>query len=148
MQPNFETSERLIVNKIWYSIREPKRGEVIVFHAEEGKDYIKRVIGLPGDTIKVEGDHVFVNGKQIEEPYIQEAVDEKKKNGEIYNVGPDFPNDMVPDGTVPEDSLFVMGDNRSNSRDGRDIGYVNYEKVIGRADVIFWPLNKISIVNH
>lgn len=148
MQPNFETGERLIVNKIIYSIHAPKQGEVIVFHAPEGKDYIKRVIALPGDEVKVEGDKVFVNGKQLEETYIKAVVDEKAKNGEIYNIGPDFPNSQVPEGIVPEGKVFVMGDNRGNSRDGREIGYIAYDKVIGRADVIFWPLNKITFVKH
>ncbi|MFD2612978.1 signal peptidase I [Paenibacillus gansuensis] len=148
MQPNFETGERLIVNKIVYSIRKPHRGEVVVFHAPEGKDYIKRVIGLPGDKITVEGDTVSVNGKPIEEQYIKAAVDEMKKNGGLYNTGPGFPNGMVQDGTVPEGSIFVMGDNRGNSKDGREIGYIPYNKVIGRADVIFWPINNISLVKH
>ena len=65
MHPNFFTGERLIVNKIVYDIRDPKRGEVIVFHAPEGKDYIKRVIALPGETVRVKGDKVFINGQEI-----------------------------------------------------------------------------------
>ncbi|ANE47520.1 signal peptidase I [Paenibacillus swuensis] len=148
MQPNFKTGERLIVNKIIYSIREPHRGEVVVFHAPEGKDYIKRVVGLPGDEVKVEGDVVSVNGKALEEKYIKYAVDEMQNNGGIYNTGPNFPNEMVQDGKVPEGSIFVMGDNRGNSKDGREIGYIAYDKVIGRADIIFWPIDNISLVKH
>src|SRR5690606_38888738 len=67
MEPNFEHQERLIVNKIIYDLRAPKRGEVVVLHAPEGEDYIKRVIALPGETVRVEGDNVYVNGEKLEE---------------------------------------------------------------------------------
>jgi signal peptidase I len=79
MEPNFYTRERLIVNKVIYDIRKPKRGEVIVFHAPDGRDYIKRVIALPGETIKVEGDKVFVNGQEIEKPYLKYAIAQQQK---------------------------------------------------------------------
>ena len=141
MQPNFHTGERVIVNEILYDIREPKRGEVIVFHVpSEGRDFIKRVIGVAGDTVKVEGDTVTVNGKKVDETYIQGAIDAAEANGnELYNMK-DFPNEQFPDGTVPEGHVFVMGDNRSNSTDSRMIGYVPLKDIVGRADLIFWPI--------
>ncbi|CAM2897710.1 signal peptidase I [Paenibacillus sediminis] len=143
MQPNFHTGERLIVNKIIYDIREPKRGEVIVFHVpSEGRDFIKRVIGLPGDTVKVVGDTVTVNGKVIDEPYIKKAIDAAHANGEQYN------NRDFPEGKVPEGHLFVMGDNRSNSTDSRMIGYVPFKDIVGRADVIFWPVDDMELIKH
>lgn len=150
MLPNFESGERLIVNKIIYDIREPKRGEVIVFHVpEEGRDFIKRVIGVPGDRIRLEGDDLYINGEKVEEPYLREAIAEAKARGTLYNEGgPNFPNDWVKEDTVPEDSIFVMGDNRSNSQDSRMIGFVSEKEIVGRADLIFWPLNKLAFVNH
>lgn len=144
MEPNFFTGERLIVNKLIYDIRGPKRGEVIVLHAPEGKDFIKRVIGLPGETVRVEGDQVFVNGKVIEEPWIQEAVNEARKSGGTYNTT-GFPETKVPDGSV-----FVLGDHRGVSKDSRypDVGFIPFNKIVGRADVLFWPIKDIGIVKH
>lgn len=149
MQPNFVTAERLIVNKFIYDFRKPKPGEVIVFHVpQEKRDYIKRVIALPGDTVKVEGDEVFVNGQKVNETYIQEAIDAKHENGELYNTLKDFPNAEFPDGKVPEGHVFVMGDNRSNSTDSRSIGYIDMKEIVGRADLVFWPLNELKFVKH
>ncbi|QJC52304.1 signal peptidase I [Paenibacillus albicereus] len=150
MQPNFHTGERLIVNKILYEMREPKRGEVVVFHVpQENRDFIKRVIALPGDTVRVEGDEVFVNDEKQDEPYLKQAIAEAQAKGELWNqTGPNFPNELVTEGTVPADSFLAMGDNRSNSEDSRRIGYIPYDQLIGRADVIFWPLNDIQIIKH
>ncbi|WP_159886992.1 signal peptidase I [Paenibacillus puerhi] len=144
MEPNFYTGEKMIVNKILYRFAEPKAGEVIVFHAPDGRDYIKRVIALPGDKVRVEGDKVFVNDKQISEEYLQSVLEEAAKRGTPYNRLNNFAEQ-----TVPEGSLFAMGDNRSNSLDSRDsrVGFVPFEKIVGRADVIYWPLNKISLIH-
>ncbi|MFC4775416.1 signal peptidase I [Paenibacillus sp. GCM10023252] len=149
MQPNFETGEHIIVNKILYDIRDPKRGEVVVFHVpEENREFIKRVIGIPGDKIKVEGDDVYINDKKIDEPYLKDAIKAAHDAGELYNIGPGFPNNENQDAVVPEGTIFAMGDNRGDSRDSRMIGYVNDKEVIGRADVIFWPLNKLKLIKH
>ncbi|WP_144340791.1 signal peptidase I [Paenibacillus darwinianus] len=150
MQPNFETGERLIVNKILYDIRAPKRGEVVVFYvAEEKRDFIKRVIGVPGDKIRLEGDDLYINGVRMEEPYIKEAIANARKQGQLYNQrGENFPNGFVTEDTVPEGMILAFGDNRSNSKDSRIIGFMPYDRIIGRADVIFWPMDKISLVKH
>lgn len=153
MEPNFWDRERIIVNKIIYDIREPKHGEVIVFHVPtEGRDFIKRVIGVPGDTVKVEGDQVYINGQQVDETYLKKAYDKAHAQGELYNKQDDeranFPNNEFPDGVVPEGSVFVMGDNRSNSEDSRMIGYVSMKEIVGRADLVFWPLKDFSLVKH
>jgi signal peptidase I len=141
MEPNFHTGERLIVNKIIYSIRAAEHGEVVVFHATKEKDYIKRVIALPGETVKVDEDKVYVNGQLIEEPYLKEAVDEAEKKGVSYNVR------NYAEHTVPEGTIFVMGDNRSNSYDSRDIGFIQYDQIVGRADIVFWPINDLQLVH-
>lgn len=146
MQPNFFTGERIIVNKVIFDIRKPKAGEVIVFHVpSEGRDFIKRVIAVPGDTVKVEGDTVLVNGKAIAEPYIKDAIEAKHNSNQLYN-NKDFPNNDFPDGTVPAGHVFVMGDNRSNSTDSRMIGYISYKDIVGRADLIFWPFKDIHMI--
>lgn len=142
MEPNFHTRERLIVNKIIYNIRTPERGEVVVFHAPTGVDYIKRVIALPGEKIKIQNNKVFINGEELKEPYLQEAVDDyKARTNSNYNV--DFSEITVEDGKV-----FVMGDNRVNSQDSRAIGTVAFDKIVGRADVRFWPLAKLGFIKH
>ncbi|WP_025851517.1 signal peptidase I [Paenibacillus ehimensis] len=143
MEPNFYTGERLIVNKFIYKFGTPKHGEVVVFHATKDKDYIKRVIALPGQKVRVEGDKVYVDNQLVDETYLKPALDKAVSEGRPYNTR------NFPEQTVPEGSVFVMGDNRSNSSDSRDpsVGFVNYDKIVGRADLIFWPFNKISLVH-
>jgi len=151
MLPNFESGERLIVNKIVYTFGEPKFGDVVVFDVpEEGRKFIKRVIGVPGDTIRIEGDKLYINGELREEPYIKEVIDAAQAIGQQYNWGPnaDFPNQNVSETVVPEGTIFALGDNRSDSKDSRTIGFVTDKEVIGRADLIFWPLNKIEFIKH
>ncbi|MBN2983577.1 MULTISPECIES: signal peptidase I [Cohnella] len=152
MEPNFWDGERIIVNKVLYDIREPKAGEVIVFHVpEEGRDYIKRVIATPGDTVQVDGDTVYVNGEAIEEPYLQETYEEAHAAGALYNersFSSDYPNSQFQETTVPEGELFVLGDNRPDSKDSRMIGFVSQDEVVGRAELIFWPLNKIQYIGR
>ncbi|BCG59712.1 signal peptidase I [Paenibacillus sp. URB8-2] len=148
MQPNFHTGERVIVNEILYDIRSPQRGEVIVFHVpSEGRDFIKRVIAVAGDTVKVEGDVVTVNGQKVNETYLQKAIDQAHANNQLYN-DKNFPNEDFKDGKVPEGHVFVMGDNRSDSTDSRMIGYVPLGDIVGRADVIFWPVSDMEWIKH
>lgn len=153
MEPNFWNRERIIVNKIIYDIRKPKRGEVIVFHVpQEGRDFIKRVIALPGETVKVDGDQIYINGEPLAETYLQGAYDKAHSDGVLYNRydgdRSNFPNSSFPDGVVPEGTVFVMGDNRPNSEDSRMIGYVSVDEIVGRADLIFWPIKDFKLVKH
>ncbi len=133
MDPTLQDGERLIVNKFTYKFKTPKTGEVIVFKypGDPTKKFIKRVIGEPGDSVSIQDSKVYVNGRALEEPYILEKMDS------------DY--DYV---TVPEGTIFVLGDNRNGSRDSRytDVGFVPLKNVVGRANLIFWPINKIKIL--
>lgn len=142
MEPNFHDGDRMIVNKLIYHIREPKRGEVVILHANTKSDYVKRVIALPGDTIRVEGDNVYVNGEKIVEPYLEEAVRVAHEAGMPYNR---IDQEEI---TVPDGYVFVMGDNRSYSRDSRSMGPIPISEIVGRSDVVFFPFNSIRIVQH
>lgn len=128
MEPTLQIRDFILVNKFIYRFHPPARGDIMVFippaeaHAD-GKDYIKRIIGVGGDTVKVESGKVYRNGKALDEPYIAESI-----------FG-DF-----PEVKVPEDCFFAMGDNRNNSEDSRFWGFVPRKNVIGKAFVIFWPL--------
>jgi signal peptidase I len=125
MEPNLYAGDFVLVNKaVYFFDKLPQRGDVIVFRYPLNPDttpYIKRVIGLPGDHIRIDLGKVFVNDEQITEPYITEGT----TRGGLW--------------TVPEGQLFVMGDNRANSSDSRTWGYVPMENVIGRAELIYWP---------
>lgn len=152
MKPNFETGERLIVNKIIYTFKEPQFGDVVVFNVpQQGRKFVKRVIGVPGDVVKLEGDELFINGEKVDEPYIADAIAAAREQGGLYNgtgLHYNFPNDANMETTVPEGSIFALGDNRSDSQDSRAIGFVDEKEIVGRADVIFWPLNKIEFIKH
>ena len=152
MEPNFHTHERVIVNLLIYNISKPEYGDVVVFDVpEEDRRFIKRIIGVPGDTIKVEGDQLYINDQLIIEPYLTKAIAESMADGLTYNaIGEsyNFPNARYPDNVVPEGMYYVMGDNRGYSKDSRAIGYVSEDEIIGRADVVMWPLNKLELVKH
>lgn len=131
MQPTLHEGNLLVVNKLAYKLGEPKRGDIIVFHYQGTvtEDYIKRVIGLPGDTVDVRGGIVRVNGQAITEPYIAEL--------------PGYTGTWK----VPEGELFVLGDNRNHSSDSHDWGFVEQEWVVGRAIIVYWPLDRIRVLN-
>ncbi|SDI83520.1 signal peptidase I [Natribacillus halophilus] len=140
MMPTIESGERLIINQIGYEISEPDRDDLVVFHADEENDYIKRVIGTPGDDVRYEDNTLYVNGEPQEELYLDDDF-----NGEITE---DFTLEglnLEPE--VPEDHLFVLGDNRNNSLDSREIGYVSYENVVGKANLRYWPLSEFTFIN-
>lgn len=143
MMPTLEHSDRMIVNKIGYVVSEPKRFDIIVFHAPGGKDYIKRIIGLPGDHIEYRDDQLYVNGEVLDEPYLDEL---KAAYGPEF-VTRDFElSEVIGGHVVPDDHLFVLGDNRHNSLDSRDIGSIHKDEVIGKANVVFWPFANIGFV--
>lgn len=131
MQPNFPDAEYLLTEKVSYYIRKPVRGDVIVFTppVSETDEYIKRIIGLPGDTVMVQDGKVYVNGKILDEPYIDPSVYTFDEG--FLGEGHEF--------TVPEGKYFVLGDNREHSSDSRAFGPIAFNKISGRAWVVYWP---------
>jgi signal peptidase I len=132
MEPTLRTGEFVIVNKLAYKLSQPKLSDVIVFHypRDPQQEYIKRVIGLPGDNVVISNGQVSVNGQIIDEPYIAAA--------------PAYQSEW----TVPENSLFVLGDNRNNSSDSHSWGPVPMDEVIGKAIFVYWPPEKWGTIDH
>ena len=128
MEPTLQPGYLLIVNKLAYKLGEPNHGDIIVFHymGDKNEDYIKRVIGLPGDEVNIENGTVYVNGIALSEPYIAEF--------------PAYSGTWV----VPEGSLFVLGDNRNNSSDSHQWGFVDLDDVVGKAVFIYYPFDVIG----
>ena len=144
MMPTLENGDRMIVNKFNYKIGEPKRFDIVVFHAPEQKDYIKRVIGLPGDYIEYKDDQLYINGKPYDEPYLDQYKAEITEGNLTYDFNL---KDIDPSlDVIPEGYVFVMGDNRQYSKDSRHIGIVSIDEIIGNTSIVFWPLSEIEIV--
>lgn len=143
MMPTLEHGERMVVNKIGYQIGELQRFDIVVFHASQEKDYVKRVIGLPGDHVAYKNDQLYINGEIQEEPYL----DSYKAQLPSGTLTEDFTlEEYTQKSIIPEGYVFVMGDNRRNSLDSREIGLVSVEEIIGDTNVVFWPLNEMGLV--
>ena len=131
MRPTLQHEERLVVNKFIYKIRNPEKGEILIFKypRDTSRDFIKRVIATGGDTIEIKEGRVYVNDQMLKEDYILEKT-----------------RTEYPKVTVPEGTVFVMGDNRNNSDDSRfaDVGFVPLDLIKGKAVVVFWPLDNIQ----
>ncbi|WP_308421649.1 signal peptidase I [Lysinibacillus alkalisoli] len=140
MDPTLYDKERMIVNKLSYKLGEPQRYDLIVFHATEEKDYIKRVIALPGEHIAYKNDTLYINGENMNETYLESRKkDLFKGEGTLTE---DFTlEDIVGETRIPEGYVFVMGDNRRNSLDSRIIGLVPIEDIVGKTNIIYWPLD-------
>jgi signal peptidase I len=133
MQPTLFSGDFIIVNKLAYHLGEPGRGDIIIFHYPPDPNrepYIKRVIGLPGETVRVSDGRVYVNDIPLDEPYI--------------SAPPNY------EGTydVPEDALFMLGDNRNSSSDSHSWGVVPLDNVIGKAEVVYWPPTDWQLLNQ
>lgn len=132
MVPTLQDGEYVLVNRLAYRNSLPERGDIIVFASPQANDLdlIKRVIGLPGDKVKISGGVVEVNGQTLDEPYIAAAP--------VYN----------GEWEVPEDRLFVLGDNRNDSSDSHAWGLLPLENVIGKAILIYWPIPDWNLIDH
>ncbi len=132
MLPTLEEGEYIIINKLSYYLEDPKRGDIIVLHFpnDRSRDFIKRIIGLPGDQVEVANGVVTVNGTELVEPYI--------------NAAPSYNGSW----TVPEEHFFVLGDNRNNSSDSHNWSYLPREDIVGKAWVIYWEVDKWGLVAH
>lgn len=136
MRPTLQNEERLVVNRFIYRFHPPQPGDIIVFKfpADPSRNFIKRVIAVPGDTVEIKDNKVYVNDVVQNEPYILSTTE----------LG-------FPKSTVPPDTVFVLGDNRNNSEDSRfkDVGFVPYDMIKGKAELIFWPIDNFrSLANQ
>lgn len=131
MQPTLKQGYLLVVNKIVYRVAEPKRGDVVVFHhnGNKNEDYIKRMIGLPGDVVSVANGVVSINGEVLTEPYIREM--------------PFYSGTW----TVPAGEYFVLGDNRNDSSDSHEWGFVKKDWLVGKAFFIYYPFDQIKVLS-
>jgi signal peptidase I len=138
MQPNYPDGEYLLTDKVTYRFNEPKRGDVVVFEAPGGggDEYIKRIIGIPGETVSVRDGKVYVNGQQINESYLSSTL--------YTSAGAFLENGASV--IVPAGEYFVLGDNRPYSSDSRAWGFVSKRKISGRAWLIYWPPQKAGVV--
>lgn len=131
MEPTLLPHDRVLVNKFLYRFRAPQRGDIIVlrYPRDPDRNYIKRIVGLPGDRAQIQDGRLLINGALVEEVYTNGAA-----SGDY---GPEV---------VPSDSFFVLGDNRNNSEDSRAFGFLKHDLVVGQAIVIYWPPSRIRIL--
>ncbi len=132
MEQTLYEGDRILVNKIGYRLHDVNRGDVVVFRRPDDqpgeiRDLIKRVIGLPGESVEGRDSTIFIDGRELVEPYLDE--------GSFADFGPL---------TVPEGEMFMMGDNRDQSLDSRRFGTIDEDRVVGRAFVLFWPLDRLG----
>jgi len=131
MEPTLLPHDRVLVDKFLYRLRHLSRGDVIVlrYPLNPQRNYIKRIVALPGDVVEVKAGTLYVNGRPVREPYLNGAAQ--------GNFGPV---------TVPQDAVFVMGDNRNNSEDSRSFGALKKELIVGQAVLIYWPLPRVRLL--
>ncbi len=139
METTLSDGDNLLVDKITYRFSEPKRFDIIVFPFQYDTDtyYIKRIIGMPGETVQIDYDgNIYINGSLLEESYGREVIQNPGRAAEPITLG--------------EDEYFVMGDNRNNSSDSRDpsVGNIHRKDIIGRAWVRIWPFSKFGVLKH
>ncbi len=133
MQPRLHDNDRLFINKFVYRFENIHRGDVIVFHypGDPAKSYIKRVIALPGDDLRITDGVVYVNGRRLSEPYVPERFEDGRS---------------VAEEVMPQGDYWVMGDHRSISSDSRDFGPVPRGLIYGKASFVYWPSDGVGVV--
>ena len=138
MLPNFHNGDYILTDKISYRFRLPKRGDVVIFHSPTypEREFIKRIIGLPGEKILLKEGKIFINGKRLSEPYLPPHT--STRPGLFLKEGKEV--------IVPLSEYFVLGDNRSNSSDSRDFGPIPRKAIIGKAWLRYWPFSRLSLI--
>jgi signal peptidase I len=133
MLPMLEDQDRLFINKIAYRVGEIHLGDVVVFQypRDHTKSYIKRVIALPGDALRIDRGRVYVNGRRLQEPYVPNRFSDDRSQPEMV---------------LPAHEYFVMGDHRSISSDSRDFGPVDRNLIYGKAVFVYWPMEQVGVV--
>ena len=132
MLPGLEDQERIFINKFVYRFNSIERGDIVVFHPpgpDAPKSYIKRVIGVEGDRVRIVDGHVYVNGRMLEEPYVPEDYQDIRSYSELK---------------VPPHCYYLLGDHRTSSRDSRDFGPVDQRYIYGKAVFVYWPMEKLG----
>ena len=134
MEPGLEDQERIFINKLAYKFEDIQRGDIVVFHypRDPRKSFIKRVIGLPGDRVRVLDGRVYLNDRLTSEPYVPEQYLDSRSYPELK---------------VPPDCYFVLGDHRSSSQDSREFGPVQGNLIYGKAVFGYWPMEKMGVLH-
>lgn len=140
MAPTFENGNYIFTSKVTYKMREPIQGDIVVFHSIRNPDieYIKRIIGIPGDTVLIQDQEVFINGSLLTENYISAKTTL-------------IPGSYIKDGeaiTVPQGHYFVMGDNRPRSSDSREFGPIEFDSIVGQVFYRYFPVNQMGKVEN
>lgn len=138
MSPTLKSNDVVILNKFIYKFKDIKRGDIVSFNYSDTKYLIKRIIGLPGESVEIRDNKVYIGDKVLNEPYL------KNIDMDDFSLYEDLGYQ-----TIPKDMYFVLGDNRNNSKDSRNIevGLIKKSDIVGRVKVRIWPLNKIGAVN-
>lgn len=148
MMPTFENGDYVLLNKIGPTLFDYDRFDIVVFKTGQNENYIKRIIGLPGDHIEYREDELLVNGERLDEPYLDEYKQQLAGRGPLTR---DFTlEEALGQSVVPEGHYFVMGDNRRASTDSRDaqVGFVSEEAVVGKASLVFWPFDHAKVIRE
>lgn len=141
MYPNYHNGEYILTNLFILKLKSIQRGDVVVFESpvNKEKDFIKRVLGIPGDEVKLQAGYIFINGIKLDEAnYL--PPDYKTYGGTFLSEGKSV--------IIPPENYFVMGDNRSFSSDSREWGFVSRDKIIGESFIVYWPLGQFRLVKH
>ena len=139
MHPTYKNGEFLMANKISYKFSEPQRGDVVIFKYSDTQDFIKRIIGIPGDKVMIKDGKIYINDELLDESnYLADTV--ISNGGSYIHEGQTI--------TVNEEQYFVCGDNRTNSSDSREFGPVDESKIKGKAWIVFFPFNEFRLVQH
>ncbi len=139
MHPTYKNGEFLMANKISYRMSEPQRGDVIIFKFSDTQDFIKRIVGTPGDEIMIKDAKMYINGELLDESsYLAESV--ITNGGSYLHEGQTI--------TIPDGQYFVCGDNRTNSSDSREFGPIEESKIKGKAWIVYYPFSEFRVVQH